>query len=166
VTTTDDLLDNARSYAAAFDLGRLEARPARRIAVVTCMDARLNPSRLLGLKEGDGHVIRNAGGVVTEDVIRSLTISQRLLGTEEIVVIHHTGCGMLTFSGAELHQAIEAETGIRPSWAVETFRELDAEVRQSMARIDASPFIVSKANVRGFVYDIADGTLREVSANP
>lgn len=162
MSTTDDLLAHARSYAARFELGSLAARPAKRIAVVTCMDARIDPSRLLGLTEGDGHVIRNAGGVVTDDVIRSLAISQRLLGTDEIVVVQHTGCGMLTFSGAEFHDAIEAETGIRPTWAVETFRDLDAEVRQSLARIKANPFLPAKTSVRGFVYDVSDGTLREV----
>ena len=162
MSTTDDLLANARSYAPGFDRGGLGARPERRVAVVACMDARLDPARVLGLREGDAHVIRNAGAVVTDDVIRSLTISQRLLGTEEIMVVQHTGCGMLTFSGTELHDIIESETGIRPVWAAETFRDLDAEVRQSMARIHASPFLASKKSVRGFVYDVADGTLREV----
>lgn len=163
MSATDDLLEHARSYAAVFDKGGLGAPPARQVAVVTCMDARIDPARILGLEAGDAHVLRNAGGVVTDDVIRSLTISQRYLGTREIVLIQHTGCGMLTFSGAELHAALEAETGIRPPWAVETFHDLDAEVRQGLARIQASPFLASR-NARGFVFDVTDGSLREVAA--
>jgi carbonic anhydrase len=159
----DQLLENAESYATSFDQGDLPLPPARKIAVVACMDARLNPYGLLGLSEGDAHVIRNAGGVITDDEIRSLAISQRLLGTEEIMLIHHTDCGMLTFSDDEFRRGVQDETGIKPEWAAEAFADLDEDVRQSIARIKASPFIPRKDNVRGFVYDVHDGTLREVS---
>jgi len=162
VSATDDLLQNAESYAASFDKGDLPMPPGRRIAVLACMDARLNPYGLLGLQEGDAHVIRNAGGVVTDDEIRSLAISQRLLGTEEIMLIHHTDCGMLTFTDDAFKSDIEAETGIKPSWAAESFSDIDADVRQSLARIQASPFIPSKDAVRGFVYEVETGKLREV----
>jgi carbonic anhydrase len=163
VSTTDDLLANNESYAASFDKGDLPVLPARKTAVVACMDARLNVYGILGLGEGDAHVIRNAGGVVTDDAIRSLVISQRLLGTEEIILIHHTGCGMLTFSDDDFKQSIEQDTGIRPPWAAEAFGDLDADVRQSIARIKASPFIPHKDTVRGFVYEVETGRLREVS---
>ena len=163
MSMTETLLENAERYATSFDKGDLPLPPAGKVAVVACMDARLNPYGLLGLKEGDAHVIRNAGGGVTDDVIRSLSISQRLLGTQEIVLIHHTDCGMLTFSDDEFRRAIEADTGIRPSWAAEAFPEPDADIRQSIARIKASPFIPRKDSVRGFVYDVSDGTLREVA---
>jgi carbonic anhydrase len=163
VSTTDDLLANNESYAASFDKGDLPVLPARKTAVVACMDARLNVYGILGLGEGDAHVIRNAGGVVTDDAIRSLAISQRLLGTEEIILIHHTGCGMLTFSDDDFKQSIEQDTGIRPPWAAEAFGDLDADVRQSIARIKASPFIPHKDTVRGFVYEVETGRLREVS---
>jgi len=162
VSVTDELLQNAASYAASFDKGSLPLPPARRIAIVACMDARLNPYGLLGLNEGDAHVIRNAGGVVTDDEIRSLTISQRLLGTEEIVLIHHTDCGMLTFADDEFRNSIQQETGIKPEWAAEAFTDIDEDVRQSIARIKASPFIPHTDRVRGFVYDVHEGTLREV----
>jgi carbonic anhydrase len=162
MSNTDDLLANARRYAEGFDKGGLPVPPARKVAVVACMDARLDPAAVLGLAEGDAHVIRNAGGVVTDDAIRSLAISQRLLGTEEVVLIHHTDCGMLTFSDDGFRHQIEQDTGIRPPWAVEAFSDLDADVRQSMARIHASPFVPLKTSVRGFVYDVGDGTLREV----
>jgi len=162
VSATDDLLQNAESYAASFDKGDLPMPPGRRIAVLACMDARLNPYGLLGLQEGDAHVIRNAGGVVTDDEIRSLAISQRLLGTEEIMLIHHTDCGMLTFTDDAFKADIEAETGIKPSWAAESFSDIDADVRQSLARIQASPFIPKKDSVRGFVYEVETGKLREV----
>jgi carbonic anhydrase len=164
VSTTDELLDNARSYAGGFDKGDLPSPPAKKVAVVACMDARLNPQALLGLAEGDAHVIRNAGGVVTDDAIRSLAISQHLLGTEEIVLIHHTDCGMLTFSDEDFRRRIQAETGVEPTWPAETFSDLDGNVRQSIARIEASPFVPHKESVRGFVYDVRDGSLREVSA--
>ena len=163
MSATDDLLTNARAYASHFDRGGLPMPPALHVAVVACMDARLNPYGLLGLSEGDAHVIRNAGGVVTEDEIRSLTISQRLLGTREIILIHHTDCGMLTFTDDEFKAQIEADTGLRPSWAPESFRDPAPDVRQSLARIQASPFIPHKDQVRGFVYSVTDGTLTEVS---
>jgi len=162
MSVTDELLANAARYAASFDKGDLPLPPARKVAVVACMDARLNPYGVLGLSEGDSHVIRNAGGVVTDDVIRSLTISQRLLGTNEIILIHHTGCGMLTFHDDDVKAQIEADTGIRPSFALEAFGDLDADVRQSIARIKASPFIPNKDSIRGFVYEVETGRLREV----
>jgi carbonic anhydrase len=162
MSTTDELLANNATYVAAFDKGSLPLPPARKVAVVACMDARLNVYGALGLREGDAHVIRNAGGVVTDDEIRSLAISQRLLGTEEIILIHHTDCGMLTFTDDSFKQSIEAETGIKPEWAAEAFSDLDGDVRQSIARIKASPFIPRKDSVRGFVYDVQTGKLREV----
>ncbi|MDO9410276.1 carbonic anhydrase [Patulibacter sp.] len=164
MSTTDDLLENAKAYEASFDKGDLPLPPGKKIAVLACMDARLNPYGLLGLSEGDAHVIRNAGGVVTDDEIRSLAISQRLLGTEEIVLIHHTDCGMLTFTDDEFKKSVQDEVGIKPEWAAESFSDLDVDVRQSIARIQASPFIPKKDSVRGFVYDVHTGALREVSA--
>jgi carbonic anhydrase len=161
MSSTDELVSNAGRYAEGFSKGSLPMPPGKGVAVVACMDARLNVYGLLGLQEGDAHVIRNAGGVVTEDAIRSLTISQRLLGTTEIVLIHHTDCGMLTFSDDAVKSQITADTGIRPSFALEAFSDLDDDVRQSIARIKASPFIPNK-NVRGFVYEVEKGTLREV----
>ncbi len=163
MSTTDELVENAKSYAESFDKGDLPLPPARKVAIVACMDARLNPYGLLGLQEGDAHVIRNAGGVVTDDEIRSLAISQRLLGTEEIVLIHHTDCGMLTFTDDDFKAQIQSDTGIKPEWAVETFSDLDEDVRQSIARIKASPFIPKKDSVRGFVYEVETGNLREVT---
>jgi carbonic anhydrase len=162
VSVTDELLANAENYATNFDKGDLPLPPARRIAVVACMDARLNPYGLLGLTEGDAHVIRNAGGVITADELRSLTISQRLLGTREIILIHHTDCGMLTFTDDEFKASIQAETGIKPSWSTEAFSNPDIDTRQSIARIIADPFIPHKESVRGFVYDVHTGRLREV----
>jgi carbonic anhydrase len=162
MSVTDELLENNEGYARAFDKGQLPLPPARKLAVLACMDARLHVSRILGLKEGDAHVIRNAGGAVTDDAIRSLAISQRLLGTEEIVLIHHTDCGMLTFKDDEVKAQIERETGIRPPFALEAFSDLEDDVRQSIARIKASPFIPRKGSVRGFVYDVRSGRLSEV----
>ena len=162
MSSTDEVLGNAERYASSFDKGDLPLPPARKLAVVACMDARLIPTKVLGLEEGDAHVIRNAGGVVTDDAIRSLSISQRLLGTEEIVLIHHTDCGMLTFTDDEFRRSVQDDTGVKPSWAAEAFPDLDEDVRQSIARIKASPFIPRK-NVRGFVYDVETGGLREVS---
>jgi carbonic anhydrase len=162
VSSTDELLGNNESYVASFDKADLPLPPARKVAVIACMDARLNVYGMLGLTEGDAHVIRNAGGVVTDDEIRSLTISQRLLGTEEIILIHHTDCGMLTFTDDDFKAAIEKDTGIRPTWAAEAFSDLDADVRQSIARIKASPFVPHKDSVRGFVYEVETGRLREV----
>jgi carbonic anhydrase len=163
MSATEDLLANNEAYAASFDKADLPLPPAKKVVVVACMDARLNVFAALGLSEGDAHVIRNAGGVVTDDAIRSLAISQRLLGTEEIILIHHTGCGMLTFSDDEFRGAIEQETGIKPEWAAESFSDLEADVRQSIARIKASPFIPRKDAVRGFVYEVESGRLREVN---
>jgi carbonic anhydrase len=163
MSTTDELLANNEQYAASFDQGDLPMPPGRKTAVVACMDARLNVYGALGLHEGDAHVIRNAGGVVTDDAIRSLAISQRLLGTEEIILIHHTDCGMLTFKDDEFKASIEQETGIKPEWAAEAFGDVDADVRQSVARIKSSPFIPRKDSVRGFVYEVESGRLREVS---
>jgi carbonic anhydrase len=160
--TIDELVDNAEEYAEHFDRSDLPLPPAKRIAVVACMDARLNPYGLLGLREGDAHVIRNAGGVITDDEIRSLAISQRLLGTEEIMLIHHTDCGMLTFADDDFRRQVQDDTGIKPEWAAETFVDLDEDVRQSIARIEASPFIPHKDQIRGFVYDVHSGRLREV----
>ena len=162
MTVTDDLLVNAERYAAGFDKGALALPPARQIAIVACMDARLNPYGLLGLAEGDAHVIRNAGGAITADQLRSLAISQRLLGTKEIVLIHHTDCGMLTFTDDEFKASIQAEVGIKPAWSAEAFTDVDEDVRQSVRRILADPFIPRKESVRGFVYDVATGQLREV----
>ena len=162
MSSTDEFVANAEHYAASFDKGDLPLPPAKHSAVVACMDARLNPYGVLGLSEGDSHVIRNAGGVVTDDVIRSLAISQRLLGTTEIVLIHHTGCGMLTFHDDEVKAQIEADTGIRPPFALEAFPDLDSDVRQSIARIKASPFVPVKDSIRGFVYEVETGRLREV----
>lgn len=164
MSTTDELLNNAQAYAANFDKGDLPLPPGRKIAIVACMDARLNPYGLLGLREGDAHVIRNAGGVITEDEIRSLAISQRLLGTEEIILIHHTDCGMLTFTDDAFKRSIQDETGIKPPWSAEAFTDLDEDIRQSVARIKANPFVPRTGSVRGFVYDVTDGTLREVLA--
>jgi carbonic anhydrase len=164
MSTTDDLLRNAERYAASFNKGNLPMPPARQVAVVACMDARLNPFGLLGLSEGDAHVIRNAGGVVSDDVVRSLALSQRLLGTREIVLIHHTDCGMLTFKDDVVKAQIEADTGIRPPFALEAFTDPEKDVVQSLARIAASPFIPHKDQVRGFVYDVKSGRLREVKA--
>ena len=162
MSVTDELLANAERYAESFDRAGLPMPPAKRVAVLACMDARLNPYGLLGLAEGDAHVIRNAGGVVTDDEIRSLAISQRLLGTEEIILIHHTDCGMLTFTDDDFRRQIQQDTGIKPEWAAEAFENLEDDVRQSIARIKASPFIPRKDRVRGFVYDVETGRLNEV----
>jgi carbonic anhydrase len=163
MSTTDALLRNNEKHASAFQKGHLPLPPAKRLAVVACMDARLDVHKILGLDEGDAHVFRNAGGVITDDAIRSLTISQRLLGTNEIILIHHTDCGMLTFKDDAVKAQIEEDTGIRPPFALEAFPELEADVKQSIARIQASPFIPRK-NVRGFVYDVKSGRLNEVKA--
>ena len=163
MSTTDELLRNAEAYAESFDKADLPIPPARKVAIVACMAARLTPCSLLGLQEGDAHIIRNAGGVITDDEIRSLAISQRLLGTEEIVLIHHTDCGMLTFTDDEFRRSIQEDTGIKPAWAAEAFPDLEEDVRQSVARVQASPFIPNKDSVRGFVYEVETGRLREVS---
>jgi carbonic anhydrase len=163
MSTTDDLLRNAERYAESFEKGDLPLPPARKVAVVACMDARIVPSRILGLEEGDAHVIRNAGGVVTDDEIRSLAISQHLLGTEEIILIHHTDCGMLTFTDDEFAQKLEDETGETPEWSAHAFGNLEADVRDSISRIKNSPFIPNKDSIRGFIYEVESGKLREVS---
>jgi carbonic anhydrase len=163
MTVTDELLQNNEAYAESFDKGDLPLPPAKGLAVVACMDARLNIYGMLGLQEGDAHVIRNAGGVITDDEIRSLAISQRLLGTREIVLIHHTDCGMLTFSDDEVKQQIQEDVGIKPHFSMESFTDLEEDVRQSIARIQASPFILNKDSVRGFVYEVETGRLREVA---
>ena len=162
MTTVDDLVRNAALFAAAFDDGDLPVRPAKKVAVVACMDSRLDVFALLGLAHGDAHVIRNAGGVVTDDVIRSLAISQHLLGTEQVVLVHHTDCGMLTITDEGFKARLRETSGATPAWAVECFSDLDGDVRESIARIQASPFIPHKGVVRGFVYDVHDGSLREV----
>ena len=162
MTATDELIANNSRYAESF-AGPLPLPPSKHVAVVACMDARLNVYGILGLGDGEAHVIRNAGGVVTDDEIRSLTISQRLLGTQEIILIHHTDCGMLTFTDDDFKASIQKDTGIKPEWAAEAFPDLDEDVRQSIARIKASPFIPHKDSVRGFVFDVATGKLREVA---
>lgn len=162
MSAIDEFLTHNQTYADKFGKADLPMPPAKQIAVVACMDARLETGVLLGLVEGDAHVIRNAGGVVTDDVIRSLTISQRLLGTREIMLIHHTDCGMLTFNDADLKQQIQDETGLKPPFALEAFADVEADVRQSMTRVAASPYIPHKDQVRGFVYDVKTGRLNEV----
>lgn len=162
VSATDDYLANNRIYAENFD-GPLPLPPSRNVAIITCMDARLNVYSILGMGDGEAHVIRNAGGVVTDDEIRSLTVSQRLLGTREIILIHHTDCGQMTFTDDSFKNQIMAETGIKPEWAAESFTDLDEDLRQSMRRITTSPFIPHTDQVRGFVFDVATGLLREVT---
>jgi carbonic anhydrase len=161
MTATDDLLANNAEYAASFS-GPLPMPPGKGVAVLACMDARLDVYRLLGLQEGDAHVIRNAGGVVTDDAIRSLTISQRLLGTTEVILVHHTDCGMLTFADDAFKADIQSDTGIKPHWSPEAFSDLEQDVRQSIARIKTSPFVPNKDSVRGFVFDVGTGKLTEV----
>lgn len=162
MSVTDHLLENAASYAGTFSKADLPMPPGKHVAIVACMDARVNPYGIFGLSEGDAHVIRNAGGAVTDDAIRSLAISQRLLGTEEVILVHHTDCGMLTFTDEGFARQIQEDTGIRPPWAAEAFSDIDADLRQSMARLKASPFLPKKDAVRAFVYDVATGRLREV----
>jgi carbonic anhydrase len=163
MSVTEELLHNNEAYAESFEKGDLPLPPARGVAVVACMDARLDVHKILGLEEGDAHVIRNAGGVITDDEVRSLTISQRLLGTREVILIHHTDCGMLTFSDDELKAQIHQEVGMKPHFSMESFSDLEEDVRQSVARIQASPFIPHKESVRGFIYEVETGRLREVN---
>ncbi len=163
MSATEEFLVNNESYAENFTRGGKPMPPAKKVSIVACMDARIETGRLLGLEEGDAHVIRNAGGVVTDDVIRSLAISQRLLGTQEIILIHHTDCGMLTFRDDELKAQIETDTGLRPPFALESFSNPEDDVRQSIRRIQASPFVPHKDEIRGFVYDVETGRLNEVS---
>ena len=162
MTATNDFLEANQSYSRNFTKSNQPMPPAKKVAIVACMDARIETGRLLGLEEGDAHVIRNAGGVVTDDVIRSLAISQRLLGTREIVLIHHTDCGMLTFKDEALKARIEEDTGIRPQFAMEAFPDLEDDVRQSVRRIQASPFVQHKSDIRAFVYDVDTGRLNEI----
>lgn len=164
MTFTDSLVRNNEGYSNSFEKGDLPMPPAKHLAVLACMDARLDVHKILGLEEGDAHVIRNAGGVATDDAIRSLVISQRLLGTDEIILIHHTDCGMLTFQDDDVKRKIHKEVGIRPPFALEAFDDLEEDVKQSIARIQASPFIPNKSNIRGFVYDVKTGRLNEVHA--
>ena len=164
MSVTDDLLRNNEAHAASFDKRGLPASPVKKVVVLACMDARLNPYAVLGLREGDAHILRNAGGEVTDDVIRSLAISQRLLGTEEIILIHHTGCGMLSFTDDAFRRSVTDQVGTAPAWEAGAFADLDEDVRESIARIAASPFIPHRDRVRGFVYDLATGRLREVAA--
>ena len=163
MSAIDEFLSNNQTYANKFSKGSLPMPPAKQIAAVVCMDARLETGALLGLAEGDAHVIRNAGGVVTDDVIRSLTISQRLLGTREVMLIHHTDCGMLTFKDADLKQQILDDTGVNPPFDMEAFTDVDDDVRQSIVRVKENPYIPYKDQVRGFVYDVESGQLREVA---
>ncbi|MGD1053048.1 MAG: carbonic anhydrase [Candidatus Dormibacteria bacterium] len=166
MSVIQDILDESYVLADRFDarLGSLHHMPARHLAVVGCMDGRLDLPGILGLQPGDAHVIRNAGGVATDDVIRSLVVSQRLLGTREVMLVHHTGCGMLTFKDDELKAQIERETGVRPPFALEAFSDLDADLRQSINRIRLCPYLPYRDEVRGFVYDLHSGRLREVYA--
>jgi carbonic anhydrase len=162
VTVTDDYLAHNATYSSTFS-GPLPLPPSKHVAVVACMDARLDVYRTLGLHEGEAHVIRNAGGVVTDDVIRSLAISQRLLGTQEVILIHHTDCGMLTFTDDEFKRTIQEETGVKPPWAAEAFPNVGEDVRQSLRRIENSPFVTKHASLRGFIFDVATGKLDEVT---
>ena len=163
MSVTDELLRNNERYAEGFDKSDLASPPAKKVAVLACMDARLDPARALGLEEGDAHVIRNAGGVVTDDEIRSLAISQHLLGTEEIVLIHHTKCGMQGFTDEEFAKRLEEDTGQRPEWDARAFGDLEESVRDSIQRLKDSPFVPKTDNVRGFVYEVETGRLREVA---
>lgn len=162
MSVTDDLLANNQSYAESFG-GLLPLPPSKQVAIVACMDARLDVYRVLGLQEGEAHVIRNAGGVVTDDVLRSLAISQRLLGTREVILIHHRGCGMLTFLDEEFRDSLEKEIGTRPVWESRNFVDLDEDVRDSIARIKADAHLLHKDQVRGFIFDVATGRLDEVA---
>jgi carbonic anhydrase len=163
MSESDRLLENARAHAESFDKADLSMLPSKRVAVLACMDTRLIPSRILGLNEGEAHILRNAGGVVTDDAIRSLSLSQNLLGTEEIILLHHTECGMLGFTDEEYAERMEAETGKRPDWSAHAFSDLEQDVRDSIARLRESPFISKKDSIRGFVYDVKTGELREVT---
>lgn len=163
MSVTDELLRTAEERASDHARNDLGAAPRRKVAVVTCMDPRIDPAALLGLAPGDVHVLRNAGGVVTDDMIRSLAISQRKLGTEEVVLIHHTDCELHMFDDDGFRDEIRRETGIKPSWSAEAFADVDADVRQSIARIEASPFLLDRGLVRGFVLDVASGRLREIA---
>ncbi len=163
VPNTDELLANNVRYVETFADHDLALRPRRHLAVVACMDSRMDIFQMLGLAHGDAHIIRNAGGVVTDDVIRSLVLSQRLLGTREIILLHHTDCGMQRFTGDTLKDEIESETGLRPAWAFENFKDPYQNVRQSIRRLQVNPFITYKEHIRGFVYRVEDGYLDETT---
>jgi carbonic anhydrase len=162
MAATDEMVRSSERYSEQFEMGHLALPPAKRVAVLACMDARLNPYALLGLSEGDAHIIRNAGGVLTDDAVRSLAISQHLLGTEEIVLIHHTDCGMLTFTDEDFKSRLQESAGVRPEWPVHTFSDIEGDLRDAMQRIKLSPFIPKTDKVRGFVYEVETGKLREV----
>ncbi len=157
-----DMLDAANRFPEKYEPYD-SASPVRHVAVVACMDARLDLFEMFGLRTGDSHLIRNAGGIVTDDVIRSLAISQRKLGTRSVVLVHHTNCGMQTFTDDELRNELLAETGYKPAWSPESFVDLDEDVRQSLRRVLASPFLPHKDDVRGFVFEVDSGALREVT---
>jgi carbonic anhydrase len=163
MSAIEELLRNNEAYAAAFDRGGLQLAPRRKVAVLTCMDARLDPARMLGLAEGDAHVIRNAGGVVTDDAIRSLAISQRVLGTEDVVLIHHTDCELQTFTDDQFREQVREDTGIKPPWCPESFHDVIGDLRQSIARVETSPFLLHPDRVHGFVYETGSGRLRPIS---
>ena len=163
MSSIDQLLENNKRYAESFDKGDLQLAPSKGVAIVACMDARLDVYRICGIEEGDAHVIRNAGGVVTHDEIRSLALSQRLLGTTEIMLIHHTDCGMLTFTDDEFKREIQNEIGQKPNWAAEAFPDVEDDVRQSLQRVRNSPFVTKTSSLRGFVFDVATGKLNEVT---
>ncbi len=159
----DDLLQNNAAFTARYDRGHLDVRPSLQLAIVACMDSRLDVFAALGLQDGQAHILRNAGGVITDDVIRSLAISQRRLGTEEIALIHHTDCGLELITDDGFRAELQEATGMAPSFAIESFTDVDADVRQSIARVKHSPFLLHRDRVRGFVYDVDSGALREVA---
>ena len=164
--STDELIANNTKFIAQFADAGLNLTPKRHLAIVACMDSRMDIFQMLGLAHGDAHIIRNAGGVVTDDVVRSLVVSQRLLDTQEIVLIHHTNCGLQDISEDIFKREIEEECGIKPGWAIEAFADPYEDVRQAMARLTHSPFVIYKDNIRGFVYDVETGELHEVDADP
>lgn len=165
MSAVDELITQNESFAAALPERRLEARPRRQLAIVTCMDARLDPFAALGLGAGEAHILRNAGGIVTDDVIRSLAISQRLLDTREVMLIHHTDCGMEKLDDDGFRAELQADAGVDPPFAIESFADVEANVRHSILRVRRSPFLLHRDDVRGFVYDVVDGRLREISAD-
>lgn len=158
----EDLLSGNASFAEHFDDATLEVQPTRHLTIVTCMDSRIDVFKVLGLENGEAHIIRNAGGVITDDVIRSLCLSQRFLGTQEIVLVHHTDCGLQHISEDEFKTKLESELGIKPWWALESFEDPYADVLQSMHRLHLTPFVEHKEYIRGFVYDVTTGKLNEV----
>jgi len=163
MASTDDLIKANASFAEDFDAAGLAGEPARRVAIVACMDARFSPARALGLATGDAHVIRNAGGIITDDVVRSLIISQRLLGTTEIVLIHHTRCGMVAFSDREVADGIEADTGVRPPFNLGAFDDVEEDLHDALRQVQDCPYLTRTESVRGFIYDVDTGAINEVS---